>query len=321
MEKNNTLKLKKVNITTEIALLFAYILMVLFFALSSKYFFSFENFLKIGLYSSQLGILAAGMTIALIAGSLDISVGSIMALVGIITAIGFQFGLPAVPAVIVGIVLGGICGLINGLIITVGRVNPLITTLGTMTIFRGLAQIFSDGQMILIKNNNFNLIGRKYLFGTLPVPLLIMISVFILCWFILKYTYFGRQVYSVGGNARATFLSGVNVSNIRLWVSIICGIAAGISGIILAAQTGAGLPGSAATINMETIAAVILGGTSLAGGKGKIAGTVLGVLILATLGNGLNMLAIPAFYQEVIRGVVLITAVISDVLRGGGYKY
>lgn len=308
---------KKFTLSTQMILFITYIIGVIIFAIMSPFFLTVENFLKIGLYAAQMGVLSAGMTFVMICGGMDISIGSVMALVGIVCSIMLKNGMNAAFAVIAGILLGALCGAINGLIITQGHVVPMIATLGTMTIFRGMGQIISDGQMISISNKAFNAIGRMYVWGVIPLALIIMVAIYVIAWWILKYTYFGVQVYSVGGNAKATYLSGVNVNKIRLGVYTICGTTAGIAGIILASQSGAGLPNAAMDINMDVIAAVVLGGTSLNGGKGKVIGTVLGVAILSTLSNGLNMLAVPSFYQSVIRGIVLILAVVGDVFRGG----
>ena len=305
----------KKKLTTEVALLIVLVIMLIVFSILSPYFFSLSNFMKVGLYTAQMGVMAGGMTLVLLSGGIDVSVGSVMALVGIIAGLIMQSGGNTFLAVAAGILAGGVCGLANGMSITKGHVNAFITTLGTMTIIRGLAQIFSGGKTILIQNTTYNAIGRKYIFGILPLPVLIMIVVFILFWFILKYTKFGRQVYSIGGNEKSAYLSGIKVIPTYLWIYIIMGFCAGISGIMLSAQSGAGIPSAAAEINMETISAVILGGTSLSGGKGKLIGTVMGVLILAILSNGLNLLSVPSFYQEVIRGVVLIMAVIFDMMK------
>ena len=307
-------KVKK-KLTTEVALLIVLVIMLIVFSILSPYFFSLSNFMKVGLYTAQMGVMAGGMTLVLLSGGIDVSVGSVMALVGIIAGLIMQSGGNTFLAVAAGILAGGVCGLANGMIITKGHVNAFITTLGTMTIIRGLAQIFSGGKTILIQNTAYNAIGRKYILGILPLPVLIMIVVFMLFWFILKYTKFGHQVYSIGGNEKSAYLSGIKVVPTYLWIYIIMGFCAGISGIMLSAQSGAGIPSAAAEINMETISAVILGGTSLSGGKGKLIGTVMGVLILAILSNGLNLLSVPSFYQEVIRGVVLIMAVIFDMMK------
>jgi ribose transport system permease protein len=306
---------KKIVITTEMTLLFVFAGVVIVFTILSRYFFTLDNFMKIGLYTAQMGVLSTGMTMALLSGGLDISVGSMMALVGMVCATQLERGTGAFPTVLLGLAVGALCGILNGVIITKGRVNAFITTLGTMTIFRGMALIYSSGKTILITNMAYNIIGRHYLLGVVPIPLLIMVIMFVLSAWILKYTTFGRRVYSVGGNEQASYLAGIPVEKTRFLVYVIIGVCGGMGGIMLSSQSGAGIPSAAGTINMEVISAVILGGTSLSGGKGKITGTILGVLILSTLGNGLNMLSVPSFYQEVIRGIVLIAAVVFDNMK------
>jgi ribose transport system permease protein len=302
-------------ITTEMTLLFVFLAVMIVFSILSPFFFTLDNFMKIGLYTAQMGVLSSGMTMALLSGGLDISVGSMMALVGMVCATQLSKEGGVVPTVFLGLGVGALCGIVNGIIITKGRVNAFIATLGTMTIFRGLAFIYSNGKTVLITNISYGRIGRYYLFGVVPIPLLIMVVVFLIAAFILHFTTFGRQIYSIGGNEQASYLAGIPVLKVRFLVYAIIGLCGGIGGIMLSSQSGAGIPSAAGTINMEVISAVILGGTSLSGGKGKIIGTVLGVLILSTLGNGLNMLSVPSFYQEVIRGVVLIAAVVFDMIR------
>ena len=308
-------KNEKLKVSTEAALFFVLIAVLFAFSLLSEYFLSFGNFMKICLYSSQIGILAGGMTLVLLSGGIDVSVGSTMAFAGITAAKVMEAGGPWYLAVLAGIALGGLCGLINAVIITRGRVTAFITTLGTMTIYRGLAQICSNGKTILISDEIFKAMGRKYLFRVIPIPAVLMILTFVIFQVVLKYTKFGRQVYAVGGNEKASFLAGIQVTGTHTAIYTIEGFCAGLAGILLAAQSGAGIPSAAGDINMEAISAVILGGVSLSGGKGKIGGTVLGVLILACLNNGLNLLAVSAFYQEVIRGLVLILAVWFDMMK------
>lgn len=302
-------------LSTELALLLVLAAVIAAFSLLSKYFLSFGNFMKICLYTSQMGVLAGGMTLVLLSGGIDVSVGSAMAFTGIVSAKVLEAGGPWYLAVAAGIALGGLCGLANAVIITKGRVTAFITTLGTMTIYRGLAQICSSGKTVLISDRVFKAIGRSYLFGVVPIPVIVMLLSFGAFGVVLKYTKFGRQVYSVGGNQLASFLAGIQVTGTHLAIYTIEGFCAGVAGVMLAAQSGAGIPSAAADINMEAISAVILGGVSLSGGKGKITGTILGVLILACLNNGLNLLSVPTFYQEVIRGVVLILAVLFDTMK------
>jgi ribose/xylose/arabinose/galactoside ABC-type transport system permease subunit len=188
-----------------------------------------------------------------------------------------------------------------------------------MSIYRGFAFISNNGISLPIVNVDFGFLGRGYV-GVFPVSLILMFLVFILFGVIMKYSAFGREVYSIGGNSKASHLAGINVRLIRLIVYIICGATAGLSGTILASQIGAGVANGGTGYELDVIAAVILGGTSLSGGKGTILGSLFGVLILVTMNNGMNLLGIQAFWQMVAKGVILMLAVILDVIRGGGYE-
>ncbi|WP_206811916.1 ABC transporter permease [Paradesulfitobacterium ferrireducens] len=310
---------RKLKFTTELTLLIAYVAMIIAFSILSPYFLSIRNFMNIGLSASITGITATGMTLVLLMGGLDLSVGSIIALVGIIMAVLMKGGTSVPAVVLVGLVVGLISGLINGLFITKVKINPLITTLSTMAIYRGITFVSTDGLSVLISNKSFSFFGRSFILG-IPVAVIIMLILYVFFAYLLRYTKFGRKVYAVGGNPEASRLSGINVDRIRLMAYTISGLTAAVSGIILASQTGTGLPNAGTGMELNAIAAAILGGTSLAGGKGNIAGTLLGVLILSTLSNGLTLLNVPSFYQMIAQGAVLLIAVTLDVIRGGGYK-
>lgn len=312
---------KKLNLrlTTEYAILIAYLLMVVLFSFLSPVFFTVRNFLNIGLYSSVMGVTAVGMSFALLSGSFDLSVSSVMALTGMVIAGTIPDNGSPIPAILLGISVGVVCGLVNSLLITKVKINPLIATLGTMSIIRGIAYLSTNGTSIMIKNSGFKVLGRGYILG-IPVSVIIMIMFFIIGWVILTKTPFGRKVYSIGGNSTASYLAGINVSRIRFAIFVIVGITASVSGILVTAQTGAGIPQAAQGLELDIVAAVILGGTSLSGGKGSIVGTFFGVLILATLANGLVLMNVPSFWQMVAKGAALILAVVVDVLRGGGYE-
>ena len=294
---------------------------VLFIALSiiSPYFFTLKNLLNIGQFSSMMGITATGMTLVLISGGIDISVGAIMGLTCMFISMTIPESGGAVLAILSGIGLGIACGTINGLAITRGKVSPLIATLATMSIFRGFAYLWNNGISVPIQNVQFGRLGRGYL-GQVPISFIMMLFVFIIIGVVLKFTSFGRRVYSVGGNSLASYLSGINVKNTRLIVYIICGATAGFAGTVLASFVGAGVANGGLNYELDIIAAVILGGTSLSGGRGNIIGTLFGVLILVTLSNGMNLLGVQAFWQMIAKGVVLMLAVIIDVVRGGGYE-
>ena len=304
---------------TQVTLVVALILMVVVFSILSPVFFSVKNFLNIGIYSSIMGIMATGLTVAMLLGGLDISQYSIAALSGIITAVLVVSGLPVVLIFIIVIATGLLSGGINGLIITKMKINPIITTLGTSLIFRALAFITTNGKYVPFENKLLHFIGRGKFIG-IPNAIWAVLIIYGIFAYMLKYTAFGRKIYAVGGNADASFLSGINVVRVRLFAFMISGLMASIGGLLMASQVGTAIPTAGQGSELDVIVAVILGGISLSGGKGKILGTLLGVLILGLLRNGMTLLSIQAYYQMLIRGAVLILAVFLDTLRGGGYK-
>lgn len=310
---------RRLRVSTELTLLMAYLVLVIVFSVLSPYFFSVRNFMNVGINASIIGITATGMTMVLLMGGIDLSVGSVAALVGIIIAILMKGGMPISVVVVIGLIVGLLSGLINGLLITKVKINPLITTLATMAIYRGITFVSTGGLSIMITNRDFDFFGRTFILG-IPVSVLIMAVLYVIFAYMLRHTKSGRKVYAVGGNAEASRLSGINVDRVRLMAYTISGLTAAISGMVLASQTGTGLPNAGTGMELNAIAATILGGTSLAGGKGNIVGTFLGVLILSTLSNGLTLLNVPSFYQMIAQGIVLLVAVTLDVLRGGGYK-
>jgi len=266
-----------------------------------------------------MGVAATGMTIVIISGGLDISIGAIMGLTCMFIAKTAPESGNVALVILSGIGMGVACGAINGLAITRAKINPLITTLATMSIFRGFAFIWNMGISLPILNKEFGQLGRGYA-GPVPISLIVMLGIFVIMGIVLKYTSFGRKIYYIGGNSVASRLSGISVRTTRFFVYVICGGTAGLAGTILASQIGAGVANGGLGYELNVIAAVILGGSSLSGGKGSIVGTFFGVLILVTLNNGMNLLGVQSFWQMVAKGVVLMLAVILDAIRGGGYE-
>jgi ribose transport system permease protein len=307
------------NFKSEVTVFIALLILGISLSIASPYFLSFRNFMNIGLFSSIMGITATSMTMCLLAGGIDLSVGSVMALSGVVVAVTATKTDNIVLILGSGLVVGMLCGLFNALVITKGRINSFITTLSSMLIFRGFAYLYTDGGSVIASNPGLKWLGRGY-FMSIPVPLLIMIACFIIFGFILSKTEFGRNVYAVGGNVAASFLAGINVAKTQFFIYIISGTMAGLSGILITAQSGAGLPQAADGLQMDIIASVILGGASLFGGKGNVIGTLLGIFILSTLNNGMTLLNIPSFWQLVAKGGILLLAVALDVMRNGGYK-
>ena len=320
LKKNSFWKKISANYVSEITVFISLAVLWLGLSLASPYFFEMKNAMNIGLFAAIKGISATAMTIVILSGGIDLSVGSIMGLSGMVVAIVATYTDNVFVIVASGLAAGIACGLVNGLIVTKGKINSFITTISTLLIFRGIAYITMDGGAVIISNDALKWFGRGYVFKIIPVPLVLMLICFIIIGFILEKTEFGRNVYSVGGNTTASFLSGIRVDRTIFMVYVISGFMAGFAGLLIAAQSGAGLPQAADGWQMDIIAAVILGGASLTGGKGNLIGTLLGILLLQTLSNGMTLLNIPSFWQMVAKGGVLIFAVVMDVARNGGYK-
>ena len=294
-------------------LLGVYALLIVALSLKSPYFLSLNNFFNILVAVSTIGLVAVAMTLVIVSGGIDLSVGSIVALTGVCVA-QLSHQMPIGAAVGVALLVGLFVGLFNGVAVTKVGINPLIATLGTLSIARGLAFVSSGGLTQSIDNEGFGFLGRGFVAGV-PFQVIVMAALFALAAWIMKFTTFGRGIYAVGGNATAARLAGLPVQRLQMTVYILSGLCAALGGVFLASQLGAGAPASSSGLELSVIAAVILGGTSLSGGKGTIAGTLLGVLILGTLNNGLTLLNVSSYYQDVARGVVLLLAVGLDQLR------
>ncbi|MDR1506489.1 MAG: ABC transporter permease [Treponema sp.] len=317
VKDGSTEEVREKKLSSQVMLLISIVVLWGIFAVLSKYFLSFKNIMNLLQYSSILGIAACGMTFVIISGSLDISVGSVAAFVAVYSARFVQWTDLWWVGLFGGILLAVFCGCINATMITFVRINPLITTLGTMTIFRGIAHLENNSKSVPVTNEMFKQFGQGYFFG-IPIIVLIMVAVFVLWGFVFKYTRFGREVYSVGGNAQASFLSGISVKRTRFFIYVIASLMAGFAGVCNASLVGAGPPNAGTELALEAISSVILGGAALAGGRGTIVGTALGVLVLGTISNGLTLLNVSSFYQMIFKGIILLLAVAIDVFKGEG---
>lgn len=259
------------------------------------------------------GLIAFGMTFVILTGGIDLSVGSTLALSSALAAGMMASGVHPIIAIIVGVMIGAILGAFNGLMVAKGKLAPFIVTLATMTIYRGLTLVFTEGKPItgLGDSYAFQLFGKGYFLG-IPVPAVTMLIAFFVLWFMLNKMSFGRQTYAIGGNEKAAVISGVKTERVKVFIYAISGMLAALAGMILMSRLNSAQPTAGQTYEMDAIAAVVLGGTSLAGGKGKISGTLIGVLIIGILNNGMNLLGISAFYQQVVKGVVILIAVLLD---------
>jgi ribose transport system permease protein len=317
-EKRSFLR-KITDMGNTLSLAIALFLLCVVWTILSPYFLTMRNIMNLFMFASILAIRASGQTVAMIMGGLDISQNAVGAVTGLLCALVSLAGAPWWLVLLMVIGLGLLMGVINATLISVFKIAAIITTLGTMQIFRGAAWLIKDAT-VMIKDPVLLKLGRGRLFGVIPYVAIIALVVLAITYYILKWTSFGRKVYMAGGNEHASYLSGINANRVKFLAFVISGVTAGIAGFLLACQVGAALPQSGAGTEMATISAVILGGVSLAGGKGKIAGTILGVLILQTINNGLTLLSVNAYYQMVVSGTVLLVAVMIDVVRSGALK-
>ena len=279
-----------------------------------------NNLLNLLRQVSINGLIAFGMTFVILTGGIDLSVGAILALTSALAAMMITNGVPTLIAMLLGILIGGALGGVNGLIITKGGAAPFIASLATMTIFRGATYVFTNGNPITgkIMNNSFvfQFIGRGYFFGV-PVPIIIMLISFLILYVLLHKMTFGRKTYALGGNEKAAFVSGIKVNITKTWIYVISGIMSSAAGMILISRLSSAQPDAGTGFEMDAIAAVVLGGTSLAGGRGRIFGTLIGALIIGTLNNGMNLIGISSFYQQIVKGIVIIIAVLLDRRKKG----
>ncbi len=305
----NTMKYMS-ELTTVIALI---ILMAVITIINSN-FLTANNLLNLLLQVTSNALIAFGMTFVILTGGIDLSVGSILALSSALTAGLLGSGMPVTLAILISLILGCILGMMNGLLISYGKLAPFIVTLATMTIFRGATLVYTNGNPItkgLSDTFLFQFLGQGYIVG-IPFPVIIMFIVFIVLYVLLHKTAFGKSVYAIGGDEKAAYISGVKLNKVKIIIYSISGIMASISGLIITSRLSSAQPTAGASYEMDAIAAVVLGGTSLSGGKGRILGTLIGALIIGVLNNGLNIIGVSAFWQQVVKGVVILIAVLID---------
>ena len=291
------------------------VLLCVVFSLTSEHFLSTRNALNILDQVTVLGILAIGMTSVIIIGGIDLSVGSVLAFSTM--TLGWLMrdaGFPLPLAIIAAVAAGGVCGLVSGSLITVGRLPPFVATLAMLSAARGLANILTDGRQIIGYPPWFSELATVRHFGFLSVTMLIFIVLSILGWIYLRFRAGGRNLYAIGGNPEVARLAGIRVRAANVWVYVVSGLMAGIAGVALAARLDSSQPSAGFTYELDTIAAVVIGGASLSGGKGSMGGTIVGVFIIGVLRNGLNLLAVSPFVQQIVIGAVIAAAVMLDTL-------
>ncbi len=291
---------------------------IFLFSQLSPYFFTSENILNVSLQLSISAIIAAGMTFVILTSGIDLSVGALVAFTGVITTSVVKSSLPlsvSLPlAILAGLLIGVVSGTFAGICVTRFSITPFIATLALMTIFRGAAYIYTDGRPIWELPPEFGLIASGRFLG-IPIPTIIMVLVFIAAYVVLHWTRFGRYVYAVGGNKEAARLAGINTNRVLMGVYIICGTLTSLSGILLAARINSGQPNAGLMYELDVIAAVVVGGTSLSGGRGTIVGTLVGAVLIGVLRNGLNLLDVNSYVQQVVVGFVILLTVMMDQTR------
>lgn len=294
------------------------ILMLIFFSIMNRNFMTPNNLLNIARQVSIFGIASIGMTYVILLGGIDLSTGSLISFVNIITAY-FLVNLNMNPwlAILISLIISAVIGFANGLVIAMIKMPPLIVTFASQTIFAGLAYIICNGRPISRFDNSFLKIGQGYL-GVIPIPIIIMAVCFVIGAFILTKTYFGRHFYALGGNEEAAELSGIHVKKTKCLVYALSGLFAGIAGIVMLSRANTGQPNAGLGYEFDVITCVVLGGVSVNGGSGKISNVIAGVLIIGVLSNGMILMDISSYMQMVIKGIILLLAVGSDCIQKEG---
>lgn len=297
--------------------LFALVLLVFVFTLAKPTFLSVSNLINILRVAAITGLLAVGMTFVILTGGIDLSVGAIMGCASMYSAYFAQVskGYPTAVAVLVGLGIGLLIGLFNGLCIAYLKVPAFVGTLGTMSIANGIKFLLTDAKPIPNLNDDFKYLGGGVIGGVVPFPLIIMAVVLVICFVLLYKTPYGRHVYAVGGSMSAAHVSGINTKRVICSVYILSGVLAALAGMIMSARVTSGVTSTGDGYETNAIAMVVIGGTSLAGGRGRLWGTMVGVMLLQCLSVGLDMLGVSTYFQMIIKGFVVIGAVMLDALN------
>ena len=312
--KNGVVKYFKDNIGIIIALLAMFIFLTVFPTTRST-FLTPKNMFNILRQNASNLFLATGMTMVIILGGIDLSVGSVIALSGVVAAgCVVNFGLPEAVGFIAAVAVGAAVGLFNGYIICKTDIPPFIVTLASMNITKGIALVLTGGAPIRCMTDAFKFPGAGYV-GPVPTPVILMFIIFILAALMINKTQLGRHIYAVGGNVQAAKFSGISVQKVKFIVYAYTGVMAGIAGVVIASRLYSGQPTAGDGAEMDAIASVVVGGTSMSGGSGRIGGTLIGVLIIGVLNNGLNLMGVDSNFQYIVKGLVILLAVYVDFLR------
>jgi ribose transport system permease protein len=311
---------RKIPLGQDLGLFVVLAALIVGFSIASPHFLTPSNLTNVLQSVAIIGVMAAVMTLVLVAGALDLSVGSVAALAGLVSAMLIVSGWNPIVAFVVALVCAAAAGALNGVAVVGLRINPIIVTIGTLSLFRGLSFVISDGRDITVLDPvSEGIAFQRWLF--LPISVWVMLAVFAIVWWFARFTIGGRAVYAVGANPRAARLAGLPVERTRFVVMVASGLTAGVAGILLNAQSGSAVPGAASGYELQVLTAVLIGGTSLVGGSGRVTMTLVGVLIIGIINNGMTLLSVPSYYQTIAGGALLVLAVALDQFRRGvGYR-
>lgn len=322
--KYSSISTKNENITSYIrnyALIGIFLLMCIAFSIASSTFLTLPNIIGIFRQVSVNGILAVGMTLVIITAGIDLSIGPLAAIAGVVSAMILEkYPNLLVVALLAGLAAAAIMSMWTGVLVAKMKIAPFIASLSTMSIAKGVALVIADGVPHTIKSESYIKLGNGYLWNpsktggiSIPIPVVIITIVVVIIGVILYKTKYGRYIYAVGGNENAAVASGVHVTKVKFWTYVLNGVLCGIAGIVLAGRITSGQPTAATGYEMDAITAVIVGGTSMTGGVGKLSGTIIGVLIIGVLNNGLILLGVSSYYQQIIKGIIIAAAVLLDM--------
>lgn len=304
------------NFYQKYGIMFILILEVLFFTIAKDNFLTASNFFNIGRQISFIGIASIGMTIVMITGGIDISIGSMLALSGVVSAkLTVESGLPLTVAIIFTLLLGLVAGMVNGISTSVLGIPALIATLAMQTVLKGVAFLLTNALPVKNISDTMKFLGQGRFLGVIPVPFAIMLVLFVFGWWFLEKSYLGRRIYAVGGNLEAARLSGINTKFVAILAYAMCGVFAALAGVLMCGRLGSGQPSIGADFPMDVLTATVLGGVSVNGGKGTIINVLFGAFIMGVLSTGMIMLGLSDYWQWVIKGIVLLFAVAMSNLK------
>ncbi len=315
VKKNNVLLNNPVvnMIRSNIGIICVLLIIGVFLSLLSDQFLTSSNLISVMRQISINVYIALGMTLVIILGGIDLSVGAIVALTGTVTVgLIVNTGFPIAAAIAIGLLIGVVCGLISGTMVAKFRLPAFIVTMAMMNIARGAANVYSGGRSTRITDEFFSSIGSGYLFGVIPLPVIYMVVLIILFTVVLNKTKFGTYIYAIGGNRESARLSGVPIKKVEIAVFTIIGLLSAFAGLVLASRMYSGQPSVGAGYELDAIAACVLGGVSMSGGKGRISGTIFGAMVIGFISNGLNLMNVNSFWQLVVKGIIIIIAVVID---------